>query len=580
MRLRRLTLTDFLSHNNTVLEFKDQPYVFLGMNFDHAEGKWSNGAGKSSVFYAICWALWGQVPPKTRHKNAVIRRGCDGCQVELHLVGEKGSLQIVRRKSKLGAEQLQAFLNGQRIPGEREETQTKLEAFYGISWDIFCNTVFIGPQSDSARFATAQPAERARLLEEMVNLAPFKEAQEKLSVTQGKVTSRANELKGSLAVLDKGITLIQQTITDLSAKYRMEQASVQAQTHAAETAMKGLEKESLQIQHLLRNPPQGTLPELQAKMNAAQEQLTELEVQLTVIEGKLRMNVPAVGHPCPQCAQPFSSVAAENLGRVRRTLQQEAAVKRSEVSQARAVMAGITGEIQMHRDWVREEKRLKDRLEEIRLTAYQIKGSVESRSLAVLQDEMNKARTQLVDHTKLQTEYREELGKLLERAPVLDHIMKGLKQDVRNMLFDDLRSQLTVYTHRYLEVLAGSDFRVIYPFKTGTGRESFEIEIWAGDSINPLPSVGENYRAVLAILLALRQTLLSQSKSCFDFLLVDDPLFGVDKAGAAAFGKLMNMLALETPQVCVTLPEELEDLPGKTVTIEKTGRISKVLEVR
>ena len=91
MILKTLTLKNFRKFKNATLEFPDGVTGVIGLN----------GAGKSTIFEAIAWVLYGSVAARTSADE--IRRinvlPTDSCRVELDFIFEEDSYRIVREMS-------------------------------------------------------------------------------------------------------------------------------------------------------------------------------------------------------------------------------------------------------------------------------------------------------------------------------------------------------------------------------------------------------------------------------------------------------------------------------------------------
>jgi len=83
MRIVRLRLKDFLSHQDTVVTFPGDINVIIG----------HNGAGKSSLIDGITFALF----KKGRgNREDMIRQGASSAEVDLTLRTDRGEIRIVR----------------------------------------------------------------------------------------------------------------------------------------------------------------------------------------------------------------------------------------------------------------------------------------------------------------------------------------------------------------------------------------------------------------------------------------------------------------------------------------------------
>ena len=133
------------------------------------------------------------------------------------------------------------------------------------------------------------------------------------------------------------------------------------------------------------------------------------------------------------------------------------------------------------------------------------------------------------------------------------------------------------YTAQYVQLLCENEFTVEFPAVTATGREKFDIAIRRNGFANKLTSGGETYSAETAILLALRKALTHQTKTPFQFLMLDDVLERCDEAGGRAFGALLQAIAPEFSEILVTVPRPIEGLHGdQEITVVRQNRISSV----
>lgn len=146
----------------------------------------ATGAGKSTIFDAVCYALYGNVPGE-RHQTALRSHHADPAtltQVELEFTMAGRRLRIVRtpqqeraRRDKNGTTQAQAKVSleerhGDASPGQavwepvtaaHQEVAREIEALLGMNREQFCQVVLL-PQGDFARFLRAKAEDRATVL--------------------------------------------------------------------------------------------------------------------------------------------------------------------------------------------------------------------------------------------------------------------------------------------------------------------------------------------------------------------------------------------------------------------------------
>ena len=88
MILKTLTLKNYRKFENVIIEFPDGVTGILGLN----------GVGKSTIFEALAWVLYGSVAARTP-TNLIKREGSlpkDPCRVELDFIFENDNYRIVR----------------------------------------------------------------------------------------------------------------------------------------------------------------------------------------------------------------------------------------------------------------------------------------------------------------------------------------------------------------------------------------------------------------------------------------------------------------------------------------------------
>ena len=88
MILKTLVLRNYRKFKQTIIEFPDGVTGVIGLN----------GAGKSTIFEAISWVLYGPVAARTS-ADQIKREGAEtseSCRVELEFVFEDDQYRIVR----------------------------------------------------------------------------------------------------------------------------------------------------------------------------------------------------------------------------------------------------------------------------------------------------------------------------------------------------------------------------------------------------------------------------------------------------------------------------------------------------
>lgn len=175
----RISLKNFITYRDeqTLLFDKASLWVLTGRN----------GAGKSSVFDAITFALYGcHRAGNNRNAESLINHKEDSLAVEFDFLLDGITYRVRRTVSKRGRSTRQAFRlipahgNGssnsaEPIPDTENEEGFKRwrKSTIGLEYDTFTSSVLL-LQGQSEKLLNADPRERYKVLEELVNLSPYK----------------------------------------------------------------------------------------------------------------------------------------------------------------------------------------------------------------------------------------------------------------------------------------------------------------------------------------------------------------------------------------------------------------------
>ena len=201
----------------------------------------SNGHGKSSLLDAITWALWGDAVH--RPQDELVHTGQQDMRVELEFlaggeVRQEGQLyRVIRRYSRSKGKrsgstdlQLQVMVDTNKSNGNTnlpdpltfettfETSNTEVSAWQGIGgstvreterlirelvamdYETFVNSAFL-VQGRADEFTSKRPAERQKVLGEILGLGFYKKLSERARLKARKIASESNLLNGQLDIL-------------------------------------------------------------------------------------------------------------------------------------------------------------------------------------------------------------------------------------------------------------------------------------------------------------------------------------------------------------------------------------------
>ena len=162
MILKTLTLINFRKFKNTTIEFPDGVTGIVGLN----------GTGKSTVFEAIAWVLYGPVAARTP-ADQIKRQGSEktqACRVELEFIFEEERYRVVREmKGKSLTPSATATING-KIAATSAETVTRfIQKKLGMDFKSFFTSIY-AKQKELNTLSSMNASERRPLILRMLGI--------------------------------------------------------------------------------------------------------------------------------------------------------------------------------------------------------------------------------------------------------------------------------------------------------------------------------------------------------------------------------------------------------------------------
>lgn len=244
IKLVSLKLENFKQYKSAQITFPDQGKILI---------KGKNEAGKSSIFEAIAFALFGE-PVYVGTKSNLIRFNTDKATIELTVKTEDKFLTIRRILSKNASQlaELRIKKLGENLPiiiSGVKNVDPRIIKEIGIDQDIFINTCFIG-QKRLETLENLRAQERQELISKLFNLDYFvnllnkaKEVKKELIINrdQYEIIRRAAEAKRNLPLINEEIKKIHEKLEEIE---RAEYA------HTIQKLEKTLQNLIIEIDHL------------------------------------------------------------------------------------------------------------------------------------------------------------------------------------------------------------------------------------------------------------------------------------------------------------------------------------------
>ena len=199
----RLKLINFLPYRNP------DPVYFEGIHLAALIGQ--NGSGKSSLLDAITWVLWGRA--RARRDDDLVHLGQTEMLVELDFEQEGTIFKVVRKRKtgKRGQGQLDLFIiqEGEQPRTINEPsmraTQNKIDEILRLDYETFINSAFL-QQGKADSFTTKTPAERKKILSDILGLEQWSVYEDRVKVTLKDLDRAVASIDGALATIEEELT--------------------------------------------------------------------------------------------------------------------------------------------------------------------------------------------------------------------------------------------------------------------------------------------------------------------------------------------------------------------------------------
>jgi exonuclease SbcC len=285
----RLALKNFMCYRDNV-----PPLSFEGIHVACLCG--DNGNGKSAIFDAITWALWGK--SRARNDDDLIHSGQSEMEIELEFISGEQQYRVLRKHAKKPSKaragqtilELQIAGNGTFRPisgNSLLETQQKIIDILNLDYEMFKNSAFLR-QGHADEFSIKRPGERKEILANILGLSHYDELESRAKEQSSKRRTEADILE--IAITDFELQLANKAkYEDEIRKIQSEITQLEEQSKFKETAVSSLrsqkaaleiKKEQLSNTEVHLNETKKELERREAKTKEYQARIKEYELVL------------------------------------------------------------------------------------------------------------------------------------------------------------------------------------------------------------------------------------------------------------------------------------------------------------
>ena len=229
MIIKTLTLKNYRKFRDTVIEFPDGVTGVIGLN----------GVGKSTIFEAVAWVLYGPVAARTS-ADQIKREGAetsDPCRVELEFVFEGDGHRIVREMSGKSLSTSASVLVNSKLVASGAETVNKyVQKKLGMDFKSFFTSIF-AKQKELNALSSMNASERRPLILRMLGIDSLDEVIKEIK----------SDKRHKGALIEKlSLDLVDETGKNKIEKYRSEIENLERKKEKTNLLTKKI-KEKIQV---------------------------------------------------------------------------------------------------------------------------------------------------------------------------------------------------------------------------------------------------------------------------------------------------------------------------------------------
>lgn len=636
MNLIKMEIRNFLGIGEATITFDKHGLTLIeGLNHDSPTAS-SNGAGKSSIFEALYWVLYGKTKRGLTGDDVINEKAVQGCEVKLWF--DDYIVYRYRKEPTLGTglklwKHNSSGLWDELTKGTIKDTQQLLEDIIKISDLTFGKIAYFG-QGDIKAFASMSDAELKQVFEQALGLSSFtkyldnaKKYKSEIEVNMAGSTREIEELTKEAGFIQEKIDLIKTQIAELIEnrkqevlRLRTEVKNVEGEIAEKYAAIKSIEDEDYieklaalrdreaKLKDLLKLKDQLATKYLEESSNLirlkANQEMKKREIAKRLKE--LENINSKVGTSCGECGKEITlsdlEVHMEQIKDKIRAISKDVkdcagdVLKADEEVQKLARLTkpledkieAMRG-VEYEREKILEEQKRKDELHKRANILEEKKAEVEA-MIDALKAEMESP------EDKMSPEVNRLAANELKRMELLAQL-KGLQEELegacmlveivgngglKSYIFDSVTPELNRLIAEYMNVLnpdISVEISTVSKLKSGDFKEKFCVKVGNtnGSSKYDGSSGGERQLINLAIALGFNSICRAIAGGSINTLFLDEPLENLDESSAERAMELCEKFIAKVPNVfLISHNPAIRDLVSNRITIEKRGGKAKL----
>jgi DNA repair exonuclease SbcCD ATPase subunit len=584
LQFRHLHLENFLSYKTFDFDFSDSGlYLVTGVN--HDEGG-SNASGKTAIWDAISWALFGTTIRGLKGDGVVNRVYRNNCLVHVvfNLRGHTYSVKRYRKSKEYGSRFIVEKDGESHECSSVADTQKWFLDDIGIDFDLYrCTVVFA--QEEKFNFINETDKKQKEILAKVKRLSfdgYIDAIKEKIRGIEDKESDYDRKL---LVLKSHQKEDVRAEFEDKVRKFE------QDEDERVGAATRELERVEVAICKAEKDNPdiKAKLGGLHTKLSAIEDNMNELRTKYITVKSGIK--------DCDRIIEKNESLkgVCETCGsEIDEELRDKQIAKASERLEKLEFI----------------EKRILKKIEKLKAESTDIRCEIDNLKEKLVSDFDLKSFGRMVERLKNECKrrgnpYEADIEKEEARQKKIAEKISAIKKDlktvteekpyylfwkeaysdrgIKSFIFDTLCDDLTVSVNDYVSILMNRDVAIAFDtqktLKSGETREKFEaIILDKGRTESYASYSGGNKTAIsLSVDLSLSDLMAANYGSTFNMVVFDEQDTWLDASARERYLNLLKRIAKTRQVFVVSHDEELKSRFDNVIAIEKRDDVSRLV---
>ena len=540
VKFEKISIKGFLSIGEAEIELADQGMVYVTGKNNSPGNQDSNGAGKSTIFEAIMYALTGTTLRGTKDVVNIYWKGYT--EVALSLSVDDVHYDVIRTRNHPELKNnLRIYRDGQDISGVGlKKSEDILKNELGQLSSSLVSSVIILGQGLPNKFTDLSPIARKDRLEELSQSSEFiGEFKTRLTNFKDLYTQKSNDNNMRIARTETEITMNEQRVSVSVRKLEELKSSeddislLNNQLSDEDKSIETLNERMITLSTLRRNTNDSYNSVTSERMIKG-NQVTQSTNDISRLMNEIANLSESV---CPTCHQPITS--SEDVKNLRNERESRIISLQGTIDLLRTEIQGLSEKEKLFESKLRK---MEDSYQNIQVELNQhnksrvdIQGRIEkiSNTSDELTTDINIYSSKIADEKAELNSLSSTRGVYDLKLGIIDYLTKKSSKEFRSFMLigvvDYLNTKLSYYsnklfgTDRLSLVLDGNRISILY--------DNRAYENLSG---------GERQRADLAMQFSLRDMLINSLGFNCNLLIIDEGFDNLDSSGVSSLVSVIN----------------------------------------